>query len=414
MKYYKITFLYKGNTQEVVLKSLNKAEAIIDGKKLSKGLLVNIEEIPMPFEEKLKIVQNIFNSKVLRKKLKYSAYISSIRQLAVLIKAGISLKDALEDIATHTKDELIKEVFFKAAEAIDSGKSLSDVFAEYEDYIGGISLAMVRLGEQTGDLVMALENLATIYENMYENRRKMIKALRYPVITLIAIAIAFTFLILVVVPKFKAIFAQLHSELPLPTRILLLTEKILSEYGFLVLAIIMSIIVAVTFFYKTSYKFKLKTDSLLLKIFLINKIIEYSTLHRFLMTLAALLKSGIPLVDALKISEGIIENEVLKNKIKEIIKGINQGRSFAEMIAEQKMLNFVALRMISAGEESGELDSMLESAANYYADRFQDIIDNMQASIEPIMLVVIGGLVLLIALGIFLPMWDLASAAKNT
>lgn len=413
MRYYKITFLYKGNQQEVILKSLNKAEAIIDGKKINKGLLVKIEEIPMPLEEKIKVAKDIFKSKILRKKLNYPSYISSIRQLSVLIKAGISLKDALEDIANNTKDALIKEVFLKAAEAIDSGKSLSDVFAEYEEYLGGISLAMVRLGEQTGDLVMALESLAQIYENMYENRRKMVKALRYPVITLFAIAAAFTFLILVVVPKFKSMFDQLHAQLPLPTIMLLKTEDILSNYGFVVLSVLIIIIVAVNFFYKISLDFKYKVDKLLLKTYLINKIILYSSLHRFLMTMASLLKSGIPLVDALKISEGIIANEVIKRKIQEIIKGINQGRSFAEMVAEQDLVNFVALRMISAGEESGELDTMLESAAGYYEDRFQDIIDNMQAAIEPIMLTVIGALVLWIALGIFLPMWDLANAAKN-
>jgi len=413
MRYYKITFLYKGHQQEVILKSLNKAEAIIDGKKTNKGLLVKIEEIPMPLEEKIKVAKDIFKSKILRKKLNYPSYISSIRQLSVLIKAGISLKDALEDIANNTKDALIKEVFLKAAEAIDSGKSLSDVFAEYEEYLGGISLAMVRLGEQTGDLVMALESLAQIYENMYENRRKMVKALRYPVITLFAIAGAFTFLILVVVPKFKSMFDQLHAQLPLPTIMLLKTEDILSNYGFVVLSVLIIIIVAVNFFYKISLDFKYKVDKILLKTYLINKIILYSSLHRFLMTMASLLKSGIPLVDALKISEGIIANEVIKRKIQEIIKGINQGRSFAEMVAEQDLVNFVALRMISAGEESGELDTMLESAAGYYEDRFQDIIDNMQAAIEPIMLTVIGALVLWIALGIFLPMWDLANAAKN-
>jgi len=414
MKYYKVTFLYKGKTQEAVIKSLNKAEAIIDGKKLYKGLLVQIEEVPMPLEEKIKVIKDILKTKLLRKKLNYPAYISSIRQLSVLIKAGISLKDALEDIATNTKDQLIKEIFYKAADAIDSGKSLSDVFADYEAYLGGISLAMVKLGEQTGDMVMALENLAQIYENMYENRRKMVKALRYPIITLIAIAAAFTFLILVVVPKFKAMFDQLHAQLPLPTRILLFLEKVLSQYGLIVLFSILLVIIVVTFFYKTSSVFKLKFDQFLLKVYLINKIIEFSSLHRFLMTMASLLKSGIPLVDALKISEGIIGNEVLKNKIKEIIKGINQGRNLAEMMNEQQLLNFVALRMISAGEESGELDMMFESAAKYYEDRFQDIIDNMQAAIEPLMLTIIGGLVLLIALGIFMPMWDLAQAARNS
>ena len=413
MNYYKVTFLYKGNKQEVVIKSLNKAEAILDSKKVANGILVNIEEIPMPMEERIKILKNIVKMKLLRKKLNYSVYISSLRQLSVLMKAGISIKDALEDISDNIKDENLKEIFLKASEAIDSGKSLSDVFAEYEYYLGGISLAMIRLGEQTGDLVMALESLAKIYENMNENRKKMIKALRYPIITLIAIAVAFVFLITMVVPRFKEIFEQLHSQLPLPTRILLFLEKLFTQYGAVVFAVIIIALIAIVFFYKTSQKFKYAADKILLKTYLINKVIEYSTLHRFLLTLSALLKSGIPLIEALKISEGIVGNEIIKEKIKEIIKGINQGRSFTVMVKEQKLLNYVAERMISAGEESGELDSMLENAAKYYEDKFQDIIDNMQASIEPIMLIVIGGLVLLIALGIFMPMWNLSQAAKT-
>ncbi len=413
MKYYKVSIFYRGKQQDFIIKSLNKAEAIIDAKKNYKGLLVKIEEVPMPFDEKVKVFKDIVNNKILRKKLNYPSYISSIRELAVLIKAGISLKDALEDIGKNTKDRLIKEMFLKAAEAIDSGKTLSDVFAEYENYVGGISLAMIRLGEQTGDLVNALNYLADIYDNMYQNRRKMIKALRYPIITLIAIVIAFVFLILLVVPKFKAIFEQLHANLPLPTRILLAIENIMTNYGFITLVIIASIIILVVFLYKTSYKFKYQVDKLLLKIPLISQIIEYATLHRFLLTLSSLLRSGIPLLDALKISEGIVENEVIKQKLKTIITGINQGRSLSEMLKETELVNFIALRMISAGEESGELDSMLEKAAKYYEDRFQDIIENMQASIEPIMLTVIGALVLLIALGIFLPMWDLANAARN-
>ncbi|EDM24369.1 type II secretion system F family protein [Caminibacter mediatlanticus] len=413
MKWYKITFFYKGKQQDVIIKSLNKAEAIIDAKKLNKGLLVKVEEIPIPFEERMKLLKDIFLTRIVRKKLKYPSYISALRQLSVLIKAGISLKDALEDIGENSADPLIKEVFLNAAEAIDSGKSLSDVFAEYEEYLGGLSLAMVRLGEKTGDLAMAIDYLAQIYENMYENRRKMIKALRYPIITLIAIVVAFVFLILLVVPKFKAIFEQFHAQLPLPTRILLGIEYVLTNYGLLVLSIFIVIILLVIYFYKTSYKFKYQTDKLLLKAPLIGKIITFATLHRFLQTLSSLIKSGIPLLDALKISEGIVSNEVIKEKIKEIIRGINQGRNLAEMMNETKLLNFIALRMISAGEESGELDSMLEKAAKYYEDRFQDIVDNMQAAIEPIMLTIIGGLVLLLALGIFLPMWDLANAARN-
>jgi general secretion pathway protein F len=413
MRYYKATFIHKGEKEDVILKALNKAEAVIEAKKMHPGLLVEIDEIPVPFEEKIKIFKDIVSNKLLRKKLNLPAYIASIRQLAVLLKAGISLKDALEDIAEHSKDSLIKEIFSKAAEAIDSGKSLSDVFVDYERYVGGISVAMIKLGEQTGDLVSSLESLSKIYENMYENRKKMIKALRYPVITLFAIVAAFVFLVLVVVPKFKAVFKSLHAELPLPTKMLLWTEHALSHYGIYIFLIVILGVIIVIYLYHISKPFKYKVDKILLKTYLIGDIIEYATLSRLFQSLASLIRSGIPLIEALKISEGIVENEVIREKLREIIKGINQGRSFAEMVEEVNFVNYIALRMISAGEQSGELDSMLESVANYYVDKFQDIIDNMQAAIEPIMLSVIGALVLWLALGIFLPMWDLASAAKN-
>jgi general secretion pathway protein F/MSHA biogenesis protein MshG len=413
MKYFKATFIYKGEKEDIIIKALNRVEAIIDAKKNHKGILVEIEEIPMPLEERIKIFKDIISNKILRRKLNIPSYVGSIKQLAVLLKAGISLKDALEDIGEHSKDSLIKEIFSKAAEAIDSGKSLSEVFLEYENYVGGISVSMIRLGEQTGDLVSALESLAQIYENMYENRKKMIKALRYPIITLIAIAGAFVFLVLVVVPKFKAVFKSLHAELPLPTKALLFAEYALSHYGIVIFIFLILSIIVLIFLYRTSKPFKYKMDKILLKTYLIGDIIEYSTLARVLNSLASLIRSGIPLVDALKNAEGIVENEILKEKIQTIIKGINQGRSFAEMVEEVNLVNYVALRMISAGEQSGELDSMIQSAANYYSDKFQDIIDNMQAAIEPIMLTVIGALVLWLALGIFLPMWDLAGAAKK-
>ncbi len=413
MKYYKISMFYKGKQQSFILKSLNKAEAIIDAKKSFHGILVKIEEISMPFSEKIKIFKDLIGSKLLKKRLHYPIYIASIRQLAVLVKAGISLKDALEDIGNNTKDSLMKELFLKAAEAIDNGKSLSDTFAEYEQYVGGLSLAMIRLGEQTGDLVMALNYLADIYDNMYQNRRKMIRALRYPIVVLMFIAVAFVILILMVVPKFKAIFEQLHAQLPLPTRILLATEHILSNYGLIVLSASLLIIFLLIFFYKTSIEFKYQIDRIFLKTYLIKSIIKYGTLHRLLLTLSSLLRSGIPLLDALKISEGIIENEVMKRKIKVIITGINQGRTFADVLKETELVNYIALRMISAGEQSGELDVMLENASEYYSDRFENVIENMQAAIEPIMLTAIASMVLLIALGIFLPMWDLAEAAKN-
>ena len=413
MRYFKVYMFYKGKEESFIISGVDKYEAIKEAKRTHKGVLVKIEETSMPLSERINYLKDLIQAKLLRKKINYPSYIGSIRQVAVLLKAGISLKDALEDVGENTPDKLIKELFLKAAEAIDSGKNISDVFSEYEAYVGGVSVALIKLGEQTGDLAAALDYLADIFENMYENRRKMVKALRYPIITLIAIVVAFVVLIMLVVPKFKSIFESLHAELPLPTRILLGIEYVLEHYGLVVFLVIISIIMGLIFAYKTSKDFKYKMDKLFLKTYLIKDIIKYATLQRFLLILSSLLKSGVPLIEALKIAEGIIGNEVIRKKVFEVRRGINQGRSLTEMLKEVDLVNFIALRMISAGEESGELDMMLEKAANYYSDKFQDIIENMQAAIEPIMLTVIGGLVLLIALGIFMPMWNMASAVKH-
>ncbi len=413
MRYYRAEFLYKGIKSKIVVKAENKTDAIALARRQKNGMLVSINEIPIPLEEKFKIFFDIFISSFARKKINYSAYVAALRQLAVLLKAGISLKDSLEDIGNNTQDEIIKKLFLDAAKNIDTGRSLSSTFADYEVFVGGISVAIMRLGEQTGDIVLALENLADIFEEMDENRRKMIKALRYPIITIFAIFGAFLFLVLTVVPKFKSIFEQLHADLPLPTIILLRSQEFLAHYGIWLLFGFIFLVLIILFLYRTSVQFKYSVDEILLKTYLIKDIIKYGSIARFLGILSHLLKSGIPLIDALKISMDVIENSVLKEDIQEIIRGINRGKNFAEMIEEVGMLNFIALRMVKAGEESGNLDGMLERASEYYSDRFRDIVDNMQAAIEPIMMIVIGALVLLLALGIFMPMWNLADVSKN-
>jgi general secretion pathway protein F len=413
MKYYIASFMYMGKKKQILVKGENKIEAINRAKKMQPGVLVTIKETSIPFEEKIRVFKDIFSNKVLRKRINYPAYISALHQLAVLLKASISLKEALEDISENTKDPLIKEIFKEAADAINQGKNLTDTFQKYQNYIGGISVAMVKLGEETGNLGESINALANIYQKIYNNIKKIKKALRYPIFTLLAIAGAFTFLVLVVVPKFKSIFNMLHSKLPLATRSLLKTQEIFSHYGLLILAGIIALIVFSIFMYKTSDKFKYKTDRLLLKIPVLGKIIEYGNLSRILNSIASLLSSGISLTESLKISKGIVGNEEIREKINYIINGVNQGKSFADMLENTKFVNYIALRMIKSGEQSGELENMLKNASDYYESKFQDIIDNIQSAIEPFMLIIIGAMVLWLALGIFMPMWDLANAAKH-
>jgi len=412
MKYYKVTILKKGQKEEIITKAENKVEAITAISNREKGIVVKAEETDIPFDEKIKELTKILKATFSRKKLNYPMFISAIRQLGALTKAQISIKDSLDNISQNTTDPLVKEIFEKASKDIDNGLSLSNTFEEYENYIGNLAVAMVKLGEKTGELGEALEDMADIYENIEDNRQKFKSAMRYPIITLTAMAGAFTVLIMYVVPKFKDIFSQLHSELPLPTRILLGAEYVLNNYGLLVLTIIVFFVILHKYLYKTNQNYKYKFDSMLLKIKVIGPVVKYASLSRFLLVFTKLTKAGIPMVDALTISNGILDNSVLNQKLENVIKEINQGQSLTVALTKNNLLDNVTLQMISAGEEAGNLDVMLENASEYYKKQFDIIIDGLGDAIEPIMLGFIGALVLLLALGIFLPMWDLAKAAQ--
>jgi len=414
MNYYKVTLIVKGKKEEIILKGENKAAVLesVNNSNKYKGIAVKVEPTDMPFEEKIKLVENIVKANFSKKKLNYPAFISAIRQLSALTMAQISLKDSLDNISKNSNDPLVKELFSKASEGIDNGLNLSITFIEYEEYVGVLATAMIKLGEQTGALAESLAALADIYENIEENRQKFKKAMRYPLITLSAMAIAFTVLIMYVVPKFKDIFNSLHAELPLPTKILLGLEYAFSHFGPLILGILIALFILHKFIYRTNNEYKYTFDKFLLKVKIIGPIIRYSSISRFLLVLTELTKAGIPLVDSLNIANGILENSVLKEKINGVIKEINQGRSLTQALTEYELLDNITLQMISAGEEAGNLDTMLENASDYYKTQFDHIVDTIGDAVEPIMMAVIGGLVLLLALGIFLPMWNLASAAK--
>ena len=413
MNYYKIKLLLKGKEEEVFVKAEQKGEAIQNAEAKYGGVVVKAELSDMPFDERIKELKNIIEANFSKKKLDYNAFIGASRQLAALTKAQISIKDSLDNISKNTTDPLVKELFEKASEGIDNGFNLSSTFEQYEAYIGNLAVAMIKLGEQTGALGEALEALADIYEDIETNRQKFKKAMRYPLITLTAMAGAFTVLIMYVVPKFKEIFEQLHTELPLPTRILLGAEYVLNHYLPLMIAIGIALGVTHKYLYRTSKEYKYKFDAFLLKVKIIGPVIRYSSISRFILVLTELTKAGIPLIDSLNIANGILENSVLKEKIDGVIKEINQGRSLTEALIQYDLLDNITLQMIAAGEDAGNLDEMLANASAYYKVQFDAIVDGVGDAIEPIMMAVIGGLVLLLALGIFMPMWNMAEAAKH-
>ena len=413
--YFKVTVLEKGKKSSLVLEADNKRVAAAKAKREHpKSVVVAIEETGAPVEDIAgKIGKDL--GKFFKKKIREEDKIATIRQIAVMTDAGIPIHDTLDDVAKNTSDKRLQEIFFNIASDINAGKSMSQAVKPYQDEFGHVVMAMTELGEQTGNFPESYHKLANILENVRDNKAKFKKALRYPLITLTAMGIAFVILIILVVPKFRAIFEELHAELPLPTVILLKNEYAFSHYGPYLLMGLFAIIYSVIFLYKNNPSFKYQMDKLMInpKFYLINKVIFLSTMYSYTLVFGELVKAGIPVAEALGTAVGMVENSYMKERFETVTANIRRGMSLTEAFGQTDLFENMLLQMIKAGEASGQLDNMLSKVTEYYNMRFQDIIENLSAYIEPIMMFFIAGLVLLMALGIFMPMWDLGKAAKG-
>jgi len=413
MKYFVATILTRGKRVEEALYAKDKMDANKKIKLKHSGIIIKVIESEEPLDLQFKRFKQNFLKNIKRSKIKPDALISAVRQLAVMSNAGISIHDSIKEIAISSEDETLKYIFNKVADDINSGHSLSTSMEHFRYEFGNLTIAMVQLGEKTGKLDEALYSLATMLEDIRSNFIKFKKAMAYPRNVMIAMAIAFVILITYVVPEFKAIFDELKTELPLPTQILLTLEYLFNNYGHYVIIILVTLYIVFQYFLNNSQQFRYGWHEVLLKTYLIKNIIKFSTLSRFTLVFSELLHAGIPIAEALDTSINMIDNLPLKAKLKSVRITVEKGGSLNQGLKETKLFENMIIQMLSAGEDSGTLDSMINKVAEYYKMRFDAIIDGLAEAIEPIMLIIIASMVTLLALGIFLPMWDLGNAVQG-
>ena len=413
MKYFIATVLTKGKKEQIGLYAKDKKEANNYAKLKYSGIIIKVVEAPEPLDLKLKKMKDELFSNLKKKKIKPDALIAAIRQLAVMTNAGISIHDSLHEIANATTDEALKTVFSKVADDINSGHSLSAAMENFRFEVGNLTIAMIQLGEKTGNLDEALYSLANMLEEIRANIVKFKKAMAYPRNVMIAMAVAFTVLISYVVPQFKAIFEELHAELPLPTVILLKLEYLFNNFGPYVLAALTVSFMTFRYMINNNKEIRYGWHQFLLKTYLIKNIIMYSTLSRFTLVFSELIRAGIPIAEALATAIEMIDNLPLKKKLQSVIFTVEKGGTLNKGLEETGLFENMIIQMIRAGEDSGTLDTMVNKVAEYYKMRFDAIIDGLSEAIEPIMLFIIASMVILLALGIFLPMWDMGNAVQG-
>ena len=405
----------KGKKRQEVVQAANRIAAVnLTKNKFPTTMVTKAVETAAPLED---TISNLFSGlkNSMKSKIPLNDKISTIRQIAVMTDAGIPINDTLVEVAENTENEQLKDIYTSINNDINSGNSISDAIEPYTEEFGHVAIAMTNLGERTGNISESYHKLADILENIRDNTAKFKKAIRTPLITLAAMGIAFTILIMVVVPKFKDIFSKFKTELPIPTQILLKLEWAFSNYGILILFILFAMIFGVKFAYKNNKEFKFQMDKMLIhpRFYLINKAIFLSTMHKYNLVFGELVKSGIPVSEALETAVGMVDNAAIKEKLLTVNANIGRGMNLAEAFQITGLYENMLLQMIKAGEAGGQLDAMLDKVTDYYDMKFQDLIDNLSTYIEPIMMFFIAGLVLLMALGIFMPMWDLGKAVKN-
>ncbi|MDR2904877.1 MAG: type II secretion system F family protein [Helicobacteraceae bacterium] len=377
------------------------------------GMVVNVKEVPMPLNKQVELLKDEIILRFFNGPVKPQEWIVAMRQMGVMLAAGISLSDALAESANATQDKRGKDILLKALEDVEAGFSLSSSLQKSAAQVGNITMALVTLGEKTGTLAESMLKLADMIEELRDNQAKVKKAVRTPMITLVAMAIAFVVLIMVVVPKFKSMFDRLKADLPMPTKALIACEYFFTNYWMLGLAIIFGVSYSHRWAMEKRPTYRLNFDRQIMKVYLIGSLMTLGFFGRFMLIFSQLIKSGIPLTEAMGTAAGTIENTFVKKKLAEAAHGIGQGKQLSAALDETELFEPMVLQMIRSGESSGELDTMLGRIADYYRMRFNNLVDNFSALLEPILLAFIGGLVLFIALGIMLPMWDISSAAMG-
>jgi MSHA biogenesis protein MshG len=334
------------------------------------------------------------------------------RQMHTLLKAGVPIVRGLAGLQESSQNPTLRKVLGEVRESLESGRELSVSLRQHPKVFTNFMVSLVRVGELTGRLDEVFLHLYDFFTFEKKMREDIRAALRYPLIVLFAIATALFIVNIFVIPAFAKIFASFRIELPLMTRVLIATSELFVGYWPLMIAGLIAAAVGLRL-YVGSPAGRYRWDGLKLKLPVAGELIHKATLARFSRSFALSGKSGVPIVQALAVVASVVDNAYLESRILQMRDGIERGESILRTAVATGVFNPVVLQMVAVGEETGEIDALMSEIADMYEREVAIEVEGLTAKVEPILLVVMGVLVLILALGVFLPMWDLAAAARG-
>lgn len=351
-----------------------------------------------------------FRRRFLEPRVTVDDLVMFIRQLYSLLHAGVPIIRALRGLADNTRNPRLARTIRETAGRLENGRSLAESMSAFPDVFPTLLIALVRVGEDSGRLEESLLRMATNLEQERNTREQVKTALRYPTFVMIAIVIAIGIVNVFVIPAFSDVFDQMGAELPLPTVMLIAVSEFTTSYWPLMIGAVIAAVSGFKAWARTA-RGRLVWDRIKLRFPLVGKIMLRALLARFGRTLSMALRSGVPVLQALSAVARTTDNAHVGRGVESMRQGIERGESLLQVARETELFTPLVLQMLAVGEETGRVSEMMDQVAEFYEREVESDLAKLSSYIEPIVIGFIGLLVLILALGIFLPMWQMGEAA---
>jgi type IV pilus assembly protein PilC len=348
------------------------------------------------------------NIPFLQNKIRFTELTAFTRQFAAMAEAKLSLVRILDILYQQTENKQLKNILLHVKTDVEGGKTLTEAFARYSKIFSEFYMNMIRVGEMTGQLDYMLNRVAAYLDKINALRRKLVQALSYPALVILVAVGAVSFLLTYVVPTFAEMFRDFDAELPAITLILMNVSEFITRKLWLVLIGITGLIFGVRAYFKTS-RGKWMRDSLSMKLPIAGPILRKNYVSRFSRTLGILLESDISLLEALQVTENSIPNEVVRQEIRQMRFFAEKGEMLTRSLGKSHVFPPMVTQMLTVGEETAQLDRMLNRVADFYDEEIEASLTNLTSILEPLIIVVLGVILGTILVALYMPLFDLVN-----
>jgi MSHA biogenesis protein MshG len=334
------------------------------------------------------------------------------RQMYSLTKAGVPLVRSIRVVTISTSNPALKSALTDIFTDLESGLALSVAMSKHKLIFPSLMISLVSIGENTGNLDEIFRQLSIHFEREVDTRKKIKSATRYPIIVMVVITVAIAVINVVVIPAFSSFFKQFKAELPLPTRILIASSEFTINYWYIVLLVLLSLFILLVYAVNTK-EGELIYDTYKIKMPIIGSILKRALLSRFSRMFSLCIRTGVPLLQTIGLIAAATDNVYINDKILQMRSDIEKGESLTASAKNTGLFTELVLQMMLIGEETGETDRLFDEVGSFYEQEVDYDVERLGASIEPILITVISGIVLVLALGVFLPMWNLSQVTMG-